>query len=380
MPSLVDVLIEKGIITKERLYQVLQEYRGSGKSFEEIIVDSGLIDEDKLLQFVRMVTPYRPLGLDKIEVDQELLKMIPAEIAEKHSFFPVAKFGGFISIAMADPLRTDVIEVVTKLTKMKPIPFIAKPSQIHAAIKRFYHGEDTVEIGEIDGFSSIIIHEGNKFAVSIAREIVAGKRKGTVVFYGPPGVGKTALLRAIFKEIQKTGRLRGVYHNPATFMALFRDAQAEGNLRYITDMLSSLDVFLFDDLEHLDKDSDECKALIYIAESIVDEGGCVAVTLMRAVEEVTISIDTKMKNLIEGALLVPLTSPGDMTKLKILKETARLEGVEISDNVLEFIVENSGTNLRKLKGAIVQLKALEKYSGKRIPDEKAKSILRRYLG
>ncbi len=380
MPSLAEVLLEKGIFTRDELYAVLKKYRGKGKSFEEIIVETGLMDEEKLIELISSISPYRPIDLRHVDIDRALLQLIPVNVAEKYLLIPIARSGNYISVAMANPLDAEGISWVTKLTKLKPIPFIAPLGQLRRAIRKHYYGEETVSMEESGGLDSLIVHEGNKFAISIAKEIISGRRHGVVVFYGPKGVGKTTLLKAMKHEIDEAGLLRSKLFNPASFLSDFRDAQVEGSLGYFTDELASLDVFMFDDPENLDRRSEECKALAYISEENADRGGCVVFTFLRAVDETNFSLDSKLKALVEGALLVPITPPSERTKMKILRDMAHSEGIDISDDVLKFIAERSGSSMRKLKGAIVQLKALEKYSGKRIPDNVAKSILRRYLG
>ncbi len=378
MPSLIDVIIEKGIVTKRELTEVLSKYRGSGKSLEEVLVESGLIDENKLARLIASVTPYRMIKLREVEIDKSVVKLIPADIARKHLIFPVARAAGYISVAMANPLAQKDIETITRVTRLKPIPFVSSIGEIIWAIEKYYEGKELHVGRDFSGFSELVVHEGNKFAVSIAKELASLKKKGIVIFYGPEGVGKTTLLKVIVEEAERAN-LRSRFYTPARFKAAFSDAQAGGFLRLFLGGLSSLDILAFDDIDFTFKWKDECVLLRDVMDEIVEKGGAIALSLSRGIEFAQLSADVKIKSLMEGGLLVPINPPDEKTKLKVLSELARDENVHISADVLKFIADKSGSNWRRLRGAIVQLKSLEEYSGREIPDEVAKTILRRYL-
>ncbi len=378
MPSLAEVLIDKGIFTKEQLTETLKAFRGSGKSFEEILVESGLMDDRKLVELILAVTPYRYVDLKNLEIDRSAIKLIPVDIAERFLVFPIAKSGDYLSLAMANPIGKEAYDVVTRLSNLKIIPFVASISDIKWAVERYYRGKGELEREVEPVLEGLIVHEGNKFAVSVARDVLNQKKKGIIIFYGPEGVGKTSLLRSIYGALERAD-IKGRFYNPTTFKASYNDSKVEGTLRAFLSELGIIDILLFDDIDGLYGEKEVCQSVGYVVEELVDSGKSVFLTLSGGLESIQMAGNIKLRNLMEGGLLVPITPPDRNVMLKILVKISKEENVNISDEVLKFIVDKAGSNLRRLKGAIVQLKSLEEYAGKRIPDEVAKSIVRRYL-
>ncbi len=88
--------------------------------------------------------------LSKIEVNPNVLKLIPASIAKKYFIIPVNRVGPKLTVAMADPSNIIVIDEIKFMTGFNVEPVVASEVEIIDAIKKYYGGG-----GNVAGMGSV---------------------------------------------------------------------------------------------------------------------------------------------------------------------------------------------------------------------------------
>lgn len=132
------LLIQRGKITPEQLGQALQLQKEQGGLLGEALTKLGFVTEEDIVQAlaVQHDLPYLPLA--NYEIDSELVKLMPESLARKYHILPVDKMGDILTVVMANPLETQVIEEIEALTKCKIEVFIGTSTEIKEAIERIY--------------------------------------------------------------------------------------------------------------------------------------------------------------------------------------------------------------------------------------------------
>lgn len=157
-----EYLIKIGLIDKETLNKALKTQKSSKKKLGEILVDMGVAD-DVVIAKALAVNLKIPYGrIDKIGIPNNIIALIPPELAEKHRVIPLRKKGDRLLVAMANPLDLYTLEDLRFYVQM-PIDRVVVPSgDITAAIEKHYPkpgleenlglkfgaGEDDIEVVE----------------------------------------------------------------------------------------------------------------------------------------------------------------------------------------------------------------------------------------
>lgn len=171
-----ELLVERELITKEKLKAALQIQKKEGGNLGRILISQGLITEKDLMVLLSQELNIPPMNLTKYKIDPEVIKLIPEQSARQYQLIPISKIGNTIIVAISDPLNIFAIDELKVLTNYEIKPVLSTKEQITEAIKSNYDAE-TVEIDSILGESKRIeepakvIEEEEKIDIAeLARE------------------------------------------------------------------------------------------------------------------------------------------------------------------------------------------------------------------
>ena len=138
--SLVEVLVEQGAIAKEQAEKIKLQELQSGKSQEQLLKESGIIDEIALSKARAVLYNVPFVDLEQLPVNPEALALLQQSIASRFSVFPVSvdRDNNTISVAMANPLDLTTIQFVERRTGLRVLPQAAAPSQIEKFVAEKY--------------------------------------------------------------------------------------------------------------------------------------------------------------------------------------------------------------------------------------------------
>ena len=137
-----ELLIERQVITREQLEQVLSEHKGSGSLIGEILVELGFAKEEDIAQTLTAQYGFPYLPLDSYEIDPDIIKLIPEDLARKYMFIPVDKLGSSLSIAISNPLNHEAISKIETLVGLNVQIFVSTSSDIRNAVNKYYKQSD----------------------------------------------------------------------------------------------------------------------------------------------------------------------------------------------------------------------------------------------
>lgn len=138
-----DLLIQEGLLTKEGLAKALQEQASTpGHRLGQTIVKMGLVPETAVVRLLARQFRMPAVDLSRFEVDTRLLKLIPAELASKHTVLPLKRDGRSLTVAIADPTSMSVIDDLKFITRYDIIPVLAGEYSMRAAIEKHYEANE----------------------------------------------------------------------------------------------------------------------------------------------------------------------------------------------------------------------------------------------
>jgi type IV pilus assembly protein PilB len=137
-----DILVREGLITQEQLRKALLEQKTSGMRLGYTLVKLGFIEETEVSKMLARQYRMPAVDLSRFEVDAKILKLIPPDIATKHTVLPLKREGRTLTVAIADPNNVTAIEDIKFITRCDVFPVIAGEYTLRNAIERYYQQSD----------------------------------------------------------------------------------------------------------------------------------------------------------------------------------------------------------------------------------------------
>lgn len=132
------VLVENKLITSKQLEEASRVQKENGGLIGHILVEWGVLTEETIAQVLTTHYGFPYLPLASYEVDQEVAKLVPEQVAKQYDLMVVDKIGNVITVAMSNPLNTQAIEDVEMITRLKVEVFVATTADLKDARKRCY--------------------------------------------------------------------------------------------------------------------------------------------------------------------------------------------------------------------------------------------------
>jgi chromosomal replication initiator protein len=228
-------------------------------------------------------------------------------------------------------------------------------------------------------FEQFVIGEGNRFAHAAALAVaeLPAQAYNPLFLHGPPGLGKTHLLHAIGNFVQRYGTgLRVRYATSEEFTTAFVDAVRSHRTGDFKDDFRGADVVLIDDVQFLAGRAKTREEFFHMFNALLGAGRQVVISSDRSPEELP-DLEARLAERFRSGLVADLEPPAVVVRRAILAKRARLDGVDISDEVMVEIAQRVDTSVRALEGALIRVVAYASLKGEQPTPGIVRHVLRR---
>src|SRR4030043_382122 len=133
-----EFLIQLGVLTPEQMKKAAQEQRQGGERLEQTLIRKGYAKEEVILQCLADYFNLPYVDLDTYLIDDQIVKMIPEELARRHTLIPLFKIGSTLTIAMDNPLNILALDEGRNRVKTDVEIAISTEKKIKKAIEQSY--------------------------------------------------------------------------------------------------------------------------------------------------------------------------------------------------------------------------------------------------
>ncbi len=228
-------------------------------------------------------------------------------------------------------------------------------------------------------FDQFVIGEGNRFAhaASLAVAEQPAQAYNPLFLHGQPGIGKTHLLHAIGNYVHCYGSgLRVRYATIEEFTTDFVDAVRRRRTGDFKDDFRGADVVLIDDVQFLAGRTKTREEFFHTFNALLDSGRQLVLTSDRRPEDLP-DLEDRLSERFRAGLVVELEPPPAALRRAILAKRARLDGVEVSTDVLVEIAQRVDSSVRALEGALIRVVAYASLKGEQASPALVRHVLRR---
>jgi type IV pilus assembly protein PilB len=135
-----EILLAAGVIRQDHLEIGLREQQRWGGQLGHILVEKRFIDERTLLAALSQQLRIPVVDLDEHPMLQDVVDLVPLELAQEHTLIPFRRQGKFLDVAMGNPLDIGITDELRIRTQLNVRPHLASPDAIQAAIRQRYGG------------------------------------------------------------------------------------------------------------------------------------------------------------------------------------------------------------------------------------------------
>ena len=137
-PRLLELLVKENLLTAEHAQKATAEQRRTNERLGSILKRLGYLGEEDLLDFLSRKYGIPVINLQRVEVTEEIIRLVRKEIVQKYQVFPVRKVGNTLTLALSDPTVVLAIDDVQFATGLHVIPVLASETAIKDAIDKNY--------------------------------------------------------------------------------------------------------------------------------------------------------------------------------------------------------------------------------------------------
>jgi chromosomal replication initiator protein len=229
-------------------------------------------------------------------------------------------------------------------------------------------------------FDNFIAGSSNQIALSSSKKICEQiSRYNPLYIYGGVGLGKTHLLNAIGIELEKETNV--MFISAERFMYHFIKSIKKNDMVNFKDFFRKSSVFIIDDIQFIRGKEGLQEEFFHTFNSLIDKSAQIIISADRAPMKLD-RVQERIKSRLAGGLVVDIDAPDLDLKIKIIKK--RLEDIQnqfketsnISDEVINFIANESKTNIRELIGVLNRVVTFSRIHKKDLTISDCKNILK----
>ena len=217
-------------------------------------------------------------------------------------------------------------------------------------------------------FERFIVGSSNKFAhaADLAVTTRPAAENHPLIIYGNSVLGNTHLMYAIANVLRRTHpEYRIIYVKGEDFTNELITAIQEGNVQAFRNKYRMVDLLLLDDVQFIAGKERTQEEFFHTFNALYEAKKQIVLTSDRQPKEIY-TLEDRMKTRFEWGLLADIQPPDFETRIAIIRDKAVKMGVELPDDVSNYIAENIQANIRQLEGAVKKIKAMHELMGERI--------------
>ncbi|MBN1433822.1 type IV-A pilus assembly ATPase PilB [Candidatus Fermentibacterales bacterium] len=138
------MLLRAGLVTKEQLEEALKKQQDEGGRLGFNLVKLGFVTEEQLNSYLSRQHHIDSIDLDKVRVNEDLKKLIPAEIARRYQVIPIEQSSRTLIVAMTDPGNLFAIDDLRFSLGMEIEPHVCASSMVLRALKEWYPESEAI--------------------------------------------------------------------------------------------------------------------------------------------------------------------------------------------------------------------------------------------
>ncbi len=255
--------------------------------------------------------------------------------------------------------------------------------QVAAAIPKYNHGEEMqpASLNPKYTFDTFVVGNSNRFAhaASLAVAEAPAKAYNPLFIYGGVGLGKTHLMQAIGHYIlENNKRTKVVYVSSEKFTNELINSIRDDKTVEFRNCYRNMDILLIDDIQFLANKERTQEEFFHTFNTLYEANKQIIISSDRPPKEIP-TLEDRLRSRFEWGLITDIQPPDLETRIAILRKKAKLEDLQVPNEVMVYIADRIQSNIRELEGALIRVMAFASLNNREITPDLAGEALKDIL-
>ena len=227
-------------------------------------------------------------------------------------------------------------------------------------------------------FDTFVVGSCNQFARAAAMAVAEAPSSAynPLFLYGGVGLGKTHLMHAVGHAVKRHWKaMRLAYLSSENFTNEVINSLRYDRMISFREKYRNVDVLLMDDIEFIAGKERTQEEFFHTFNALYEAQKQVVISSDCPPKEIP-ALEERLRSRFAWGLTADLQAPDLETKIAILKKKSEAEGVDLPDNVAEFIAAKIRSSIRDLEGALIRLIAYSSLTGSDLSLPTAQQVLK----
>src|SRR2546421_658791 len=141
-----DVLIEEGLLPPKQLEEAIAIQKSEGGRLLKILTDRQFVTEQDMVFSMGRCLNTPPVNLSRLRVPEEVMSLVPREMAKANKLVPIARLDGKLFVAMADPTNVLAVDDLKRRVQLEIVPMIATERAVTDALSGVHGTGNMTEV------------------------------------------------------------------------------------------------------------------------------------------------------------------------------------------------------------------------------------------
>ena len=209
--KLAKLLVEEGLVRTEVVDSAIKESGEAGQSLIAYMVENNILDSEILVHAISHVSGVPYVNLENTNIPQEILNLIPVDIAERNMAVPIAEIQNRLAVAMLDATNIQAIDYLTTLVQRPLKIFMASQDSIKHILDQY-----KTDLSDVDAIASNIdaqetaAEQAKRNVQTIVQDSPISKALNTILEYAVRAKASDIHIEPLEKSLKIRCRIDGV--------------------------------------------------------------------------------------------------------------------------------------------------------------------------
>ncbi len=209
--KLAKLLVEEGLVRTEVVDSAIKESGEAGQSLIAYMVEHNILDSEILVHAISHVSGVPYVNLENTNIPQEILNLIPVDIAERNMAVPIAEIQNRLAVAMLDATNIQAIDYLTTLVQRPLKIFMASQDSIKHILDQY-----KTDLSDVDAIASNIdaqetaAEQAKRNVQTIVQDSPISKALNTILEYAVRAKASDIHIEPLEKSLKIRCRIDGV--------------------------------------------------------------------------------------------------------------------------------------------------------------------------
>lgn len=202
-------------------------------------------------------------------------------------------------------------------------------------------------------FESFVVGSFNELAHAASQAVVEdpGTAYNPLFIYGKTGFGKTHLIQAIGNHIQNNTNHQACYTTSEKFAVDYVNSVQDNNVNSFKKKYRKHDVLIMDDIQFLSQKKKTQEELFHLFNTLYDNNKQIVFSSDMHPNYLK-DMEDRLKSRFNAGMIVDISPPEQESRIAILKQKAKEKGLNLSEEIINYIAGSIESNIRELEGAV----------------------------